>query len=73
MIAPFCGHGTLLVVRGLCKPCYQALARLVKSGETTWKALERCKRCAPAKGGKEFLRKPNGEIIRVPFTGAKPG
>ena len=27
-------------IRGICKSCYQASARLVRQGETTWEILE---------------------------------
>ena len=66
-----CGHPSLLIVRGLCKPCYALRCRIVKDGSTSWDTLERMGDCLPARGAAEFLRKPSGEMIRVPFKGAK--
>lgn len=66
-----CGHPSMLVVRGLCKPCYAQLLKLVVAGKTTWAALEQTGKCLPAGGSKNILRKSNNELIRVPFKGAK--
>ena len=37
--------------RGLCKGCYQAAFRRVKSGSVTWDRLEKSKKCLPTSYG----------------------
>ncbi len=41
---------TEVVSRGLCSGCYQAAARLVRAGHSTWKALEVSGRANPVTG-----------------------
>ncbi len=45
-VFPPCERG--VHARGLCKSCYQAAAKLVRDGKTTWEKLETSGKCKPA-------------------------
>jgi len=51
---PACGREQSL--RGLCRDCYESVARAVRQGKTTWAAMERQGKVLPVRLGRSGKR-----------------